>query len=198
MSSATGVLRRALLALAVGGAVTSLQWLADNIAAHSFWAYMVSLLLTPAALLAAVLGIHLHRYSVALANVIIYGGGTYIILWSNKKRRLRPRVQKERGFIDEILTQERPPIFTGVSVAASFVVLGFMALFYARWHGNLQFASLGVPPIYALVALVGVAANIVFGSIAAARGELYSGRIAIASGCMCVLAAFGFVLRTAS
>jgi Na+-driven multidrug efflux pump len=187
--------KRAAIALAVGGAVTSLLRLLTNVADHSLPAY---LLIIPASFLAALLGGRGPHsgWLATIINMIIYSGGTYLVLWSRQKRQRRPRTQKRVGVIDEILSQERTPIFTGASLVASLLIFGLMLVTFARWHENLGFGGLAVFPFYATGAFIGVATNVVFGCIAIARDESYAGRVAVVSALICVLAAFALALLT--
>lgn len=194
-SVASAECKRALVAIAVGCAVTSLLWLPTSVTSQSLWAYLLRI---PAYLLACLLGPNgPHAYWLGtIINLIIYSGGIYLVLWSRQKRRRRSRTQGRVGFIDEILSQERAPIFTGASVFVSLVIFGLMLITFARWHENLGFGTLAVLPLYATVAFISVATNVVFGCVATARGESYAARVAVVSASICVLAAFTFAHLT--
>jgi len=196
LSVAAAAFKRALLALAVGCSVTSLVLLLG--ASHSQWAVPAYLLLIPAGLLAALLGATgPHQYWLAaVINLMIYSAGTYLVLWSRQKRDSHPCMPKRVGVIDEILSQERTPAFTGASVVVSLLMLGFMLVTFARWHENLGFGALAVFPFYATVAFISVVTNVVFACAATARRESYAGRVAVVSALTCVFAAFAFAVFT--
>jgi hypothetical protein len=98
--------------------------------------------------------------------------------------------------MDEILSQERAPMFTGASLFVSLLIFAFMLVTFARWHENLGFGALAVIPFYVTVAFISVATNVVFGCVATARGESYAGRVAVVSALICVFAAFTFAFLT--
>jgi hypothetical protein len=200
MSSAVSAeLKRLLLALAAACAIAPLSWLAGAVASHFLWGMMAYFFLNPGLMLALVLnrsGTHRQAMTTAM-NVVIYAGGTYLILRYRQKRSSRPPTQKQRlGFVEDILCQERTPVCTGVSVLASFLISAFMFLTFARWHENLGFAGLAVVAFYATAAFVGVLLNVILGCVGSARGESYAGGIAAGSGLVCVLAAIAFLLST--
>ena len=71
-----------------------------------------------------------------------------------------------------------------------------MLLTYARWHDNLGFGALGMLSLYATLAVIGIAMDLIAGCVAVARGEFFAGRIALVSAGACVFAALVFVRLT--
>jgi hypothetical protein len=74
-------LRRWLFGFAVGGAVTSLPWLATKSGIASF--STVDIVMLPGAVVALAFNGNVHDYSLAVlvvANVILYAIGTYFVL----------------------------------------------------------------------------------------------------------------------